>query len=144
MVSPAASPPMIATPPMSRKDGGTHGEVPAPHRITGYHPRSDSPCPEPGMSSTTMILAAALDTLAQIGNPTPEAPPVSDKILQLVRYLTWFVLLAGICAIIYAGGRFAWEKWTGGGLESPKMVAGAMIGGAVATSAGTIMNAVIG
>ncbi|QIS07306.1 hypothetical protein F5X71_10275 [Nocardia brasiliensis] len=94
---------------------------------------------------TTMILAAAYDTLlAQIGNPSPEAPPVSDKILQLVRYFTWFVLLAGIVAIIYAGGRFAWEKWTGGGLESPKMVAGAMIGGVVATSAGTIMNAVIG
>ncbi|MFJ2834254.1 hypothetical protein ACIO52_02710 [Nocardia sp. NPDC087230] len=44
----------------------------------------------------------------------------------------------------YAGGKFAWEKWTGGGLESPKMIAGAMIGGAVATSAGTIMNAMIG
>ncbi|WP_433209066.1 hypothetical protein ACQP1G_33730 [Nocardia sp. CA-107356] len=91
-----------------------------------------------------MILATAYDTWAQIGNPTPEAPPVSDKFLQMVRYLTWFVLLAGICAIIYAGGRFAWEKWTGGGLESPKMVAGAMIGGVIATSAGTIMNAVIG
>jgi hypothetical protein len=96
----------------------------------------------------SMILAAVHDTygtvLAQIGNPTPEAPPISDKILQLVRYFTWFILLAGVVAIIYAGGRFAWEKWSGGGLQSPKMVAGAMIGGVVATSAGTIMNAVIG
>ncbi|MFX0575325.1 hypothetical protein [Nocardia nepalensis] len=95
-----------------------------------------------------MILAAAHDTygavLAQLGNPTPEAPPISDKILQMVRYFTWFILLAGITAITYAGGRFAWEKWSGGGLQSPKMVAGAMIGGVVATSAGTIMNAVIG
>ena len=91
-----------------------------------------------------MILAAVTDTLAQLGNPTPEAPPIAEKFLQLVRYLTWFVLLAGICAIIYAGGKFAWEKWSGGGLQSPKMVAGAMIGGVVATSAGTIMNAVIG
>ncbi|MDO3648626.1 hypothetical protein [Nocardia mangyaensis] len=90
-----------------------------------------------------MILAAVTDTLAQFGNPTPEAPPVSDKILQLIRYFTWFILLSGVTAITYAGGRFAWEKWTGGGLESPKMVAGAMIGGAVATSAGTIMNAVL-
>ncbi|MFC4372575.1 hypothetical protein ACFO5K_00560 [Nocardia halotolerans] len=90
-----------------------------------------------------MILATATDTLAQIGNPTPEAPPLSDKILQLVRYFTWFILLSGVTAITYAGGRFAWEKWTGGGLQSPKMVAGAMIGGAVATSAGTIMNAMI-
>jgi hypothetical protein len=95
-----------------------------------------------------MILAAAQDmygtVLAQIGNPTPEAPPISDKILKMVRYLTWFVLLSGVAAITYAGGRFAWEKWSGGGLQSPKMVAGAMIGGVVATSAGTIMNAVIG
>ena len=96
----------------------------------------------------SMLLFAAQDTygavLAQVGNPTPEAPPGAEKILQLVRYLTWFVLLSGICGIVYAGGKFAWERWTGGGLESPKMVAGAMIGGVVATSAGTIMNAVIG
>ncbi|TQM31068.1 hypothetical protein FB390_2711 [Nocardia bhagyanarayanae] len=96
----------------------------------------------------SMILATAHDmygtVLAQVGNPTPEAPPISDKILQMVRYLTWFVLLSGIAAITYAGGRFAWEKWTGGGLQSPKMVAGAMLGGAIATSAGTIMNAVVG
>ncbi|MET8874971.1 hypothetical protein ACWEO2_28715 [Nocardia sp. NPDC004278] len=95
-----------------------------------------------------MILAAAHDTygavLAQLGNPTPEAPPLANKILQMVRYFTWFILLAGVTAITYAGGRFAWEKWSGGGLQSPKMVAGAMIGGVVATSAGTIMNAVIG
>ncbi|MFF0542051.1 hypothetical protein ACWEVD_11070 [Nocardia thailandica] len=90
-----------------------------------------------------MILAAVTDTLAQIGNPTPEAPPLSDKILQLVRYFTWFILLSGVTAITYAGGKFAWEKWSGGSLESPKMVAGAMIGGVVATSAGTIMNAVL-
>ncbi|MEV6430646.1 hypothetical protein [Nocardia sp. NPDC051463] len=92
-----------------------------------------------------MILTAAYDAvLAQIGNPSPEAPPNSDKILQMVRYLDWFVLLSGVSGITYAGGRFAWEKWSGGQLESPKMIAGAMIGGVVATSAGTIMNAVVG
>ncbi|NEW38095.1 hypothetical protein GV794_26710 [Nocardia cyriacigeorgica] len=96
----------------------------------------------------SMILVALHDSygtvVAQIGNPTPEAPPLADKIMQLTRYLTWFVLLSGITAITYGGGRFAWEKWSGGGLQSPKMVAGAMAGGVVATSAGTIMNAVIG
>ncbi|MEV0686767.1 hypothetical protein AB0I35_23140 [Nocardia sp. NPDC050378] len=96
-----------------------------------------------------MILAAVTDTLAftdtlaQIGNPTPEAPPLSEKLLQMVRYFTWFVLLSGIIAITYAGGKFAWEKWTGGAMQSPRMVAGAMIGGVVATSGGTIMNAMI-
>ncbi|MFC9964379.1 hypothetical protein [Nocardia ignorata] len=90
------------------------------------------------------LLAAGSDLLTQLHNPSPQAPPLSEKILQMVRYLTWFILLSGIVAITYAGGKFAWEKWTGGGLESPKMIAGAMIGGVVATSGGTIMNAVIG
>ncbi|MFI5778055.1 hypothetical protein [Nocardia sp. NPDC051570] len=95
-----------------------------------------------------MVLAAAHDVyttvVAQVGNPTPETPPAADKLLKLVRYFTWFVLLSGVTAVTYGGGKFAWEKWNGGALESPKMVAGAMIGGATATSAGTIMNAVIG
>ncbi|GAA5052713.1 hypothetical protein [Nocardia callitridis] len=92
-----------------------------------------------------MILMAVHEAfVAQIGNPTPEPPPGSDKILQLVRYLTWFVLLSGICGITFAGGTFAWEKWSGGTLHSPKMIAGGMLGGVIATSAGTIMNAVIG
>ncbi|MFC9895935.1 hypothetical protein ACFVMC_19785 [Nocardia sp. NPDC127579] len=94
------------------------------------------------------LLLAVHDTygtvLAQVRNPSPQAPPGSEKFMQLVGYLTWFVLLSGICGIVYAGGKFAWEKWSGGGLESPKMVAGAMIGGVVATSAGTIMTALIG
>ncbi|WP_327117112.1 hypothetical protein OHB12_06590 [Nocardia sp. NBC_01730] len=81
--------------------------------------------------------------MAQIGNPEPEAPPNSDKILTLVRYFTWFVILSGVTGIMYAGGRFAWEKWNGGPLASAKMVAGGMLGGVIATSAGTIMNALI-
>ncbi|WP_373283140.1 hypothetical protein [Nocardia vinacea] len=91
-----------------------------------------------------MSIGDASATLAQIQNPTPQAPPRSDKLLQMVRYLTWFALLSGIISIIYAGGRFAWEKWSGGAMQSPKMVAGAMIGGVVATSAGTIMNSILG
>ncbi|MET9487507.1 MULTISPECIES: hypothetical protein [unclassified Nocardia] len=101
-----------------------------------------------------MILTAAHEVLtqhlltqsvlAQLGNPTPETPPVADKLMRLVRYFTWFVLLAGVLAIIFAGGKFAWEKWNGGSLTAPKQIAGALIGGIIATSAGTIMNAVIG
>jgi hypothetical protein len=97
-----------------------------------------------------MVLAAAHDMYTtvlaqqQIGNPSPETPPAADKLMKLGRYFTWFTLLSGVSAITYGGGRFAWEKWSGGNLESPKMVAGAMIGGTVATSAGTIMNSVIG
>ncbi|MFI7669226.1 hypothetical protein [Nocardia sp. NPDC049526] len=96
------------------------------------------------MNIYLMSIGDAYATLAQIQNPTPQAPPLSDKLLQMVRYLTWFALLSGIISIIYAGGRFAWEKWNGGAMQSPKMVAGAMIGGVVATSAGTIMNSILG
>ncbi|MEV6335735.1 hypothetical protein AB0M12_13590 [Nocardia vinacea] len=96
------------------------------------------------MNIYLMSIGDASATLAQIQNPTPQAPPLSDKLLQMVRYLTWFALLSGIISIIYAGGRFAWEKWSGGAMQSPKMVAGAMIGGVVATSAGTIMNSILG
>ncbi|MEV5653032.1 hypothetical protein AB0L57_32675 [Nocardia sp. NPDC052254] len=92
-----------------------------------------------------MLLLAVHDVItAQVGNPTPEKPPAADKLLPLVRYFTWFMLLSGTTAIIYAGGRFGWEKWSGGPLESPKMVAGALIGGVMATSAGTLMNTVLG
>ncbi|NKY89329.1 hypothetical protein [Nocardia veterana] len=92
-----------------------------------------------------MIFLAVHDVIvAQVGNPTPETPPAADKLLTMVRYFTWFMLLSGTTAIIFAGGRFAWEKWNGGPLESPKMVAGALIGGVVATSAGTLMNSILG
>jgi hypothetical protein len=92
-----------------------------------------------------MIITVAHEfILAQISNPTPETPPLADKFMQLEHYFTWFMLLSGTVAIIFAGGRFAWEKWSGGSMESPKMVAGALIGGTVATSAGTLMSSLIG
>ncbi|MFB8003479.1 hypothetical protein [Nocardia sp. NPDC056000] len=94
------------------------------------------------------MLLALHDTytnvVAQYGNPTPEAPPAADKVMKLGRYFTWFTMLSGVTAITYGGGRFAWEKWSGGHIESPKMVAGAMLGGVTATSAGTIMNTIVG
>ncbi|MEU8894521.1 hypothetical protein [Nocardia sp. NPDC048505] len=91
-----------------------------------------------------MLTAIGETLLAQIGNPTPESPPLADKIMKMVQYITWFAILSGILAIIFAGGKFAWEKWTGGAMTSPKMIAGAMVGGVIATSAGTIMNALVG
>ncbi|NUS45291.1 MAG: hypothetical protein HOQ24_16575 [Mycobacteriaceae bacterium] len=79
----------------------------------------------------------------QFSNVQPEQPPIGTGIMRLVRWMMWFVQLSGLTGITYAGGKFAWEKWTGGALESPKMVAGAALGGLTATSAGTIMNSVI-
>lgn len=86
---------------------------------------------------------AATVILAQAVNVTPEAPPNSGGFLRLVRWLMWGVVLAGVAAIIYAGGKFGWEKYNGGVLESPKIVVGALIGGALAASAGTLINTVM-
>ncbi|MCC3317984.1 MULTISPECIES: hypothetical protein [Nocardia] len=86
---------------------------------------------------------ATVAVIAQVENYKPEKPPNADGLVTLMRYLTWLVLLAGVGAITFAGGKFAWEKWYGGVLESPKMVLGALVGGMIATTAGTLMNAVI-
>lgn len=84
-----------------------------------------------------------LTVLAQQVNITPEPPPGSQGLIKIVNYLAWFVMLSGIASLIYAGGRFGWERWQGGQLESPKIVLGALVGGIIATSAGTIMTAII-
>ncbi|SNY80072.1 hypothetical protein SAMN04244553_1822 [Nocardia amikacinitolerans] len=49
-----------------------------------------------------MILATAFDVLAQVGNPTPEPPPGSEKHLQIVRYLIWLAVI-GVVALVVIG-----------------------------------------
>ena len=69
----------------------------------------------------SMVLAAhemVTTVLAQVGNPTPETPPAADKLLKLVRYFTWFVLLSGVIGITYgaagspgrSGPAAAWNR----------------------------------
>ncbi|WP_227999520.1 hypothetical protein [Nocardia australiensis] len=92
-----------------------------------------------------MIVDFAQELLAvRVENPTPEAPPSAEQIMKITRYFTWFMMLSGVLGITYSGGMFAWEKWNNRALASPKMLAGAMIGGVVTTSAGAIMNSLIG
>ncbi|WP_378741160.1 hypothetical protein [Nocardia brasiliensis] len=93
--------------------------------------------------STAYAVGEALTVLAQEIKITPVNPPQMDKFVNLVNYLAWFVSLAGIAAVIYGGGKFGWERWHGGAVESPKIILGALFGGIIATSAGPIMNAVI-
>ncbi|MFB8004895.1 hypothetical protein [Nocardia sp. NPDC056000] len=90
--------------------------------------------------SSVHFLFDTVDLLAQQVNITPEPPPGSQGLLKIVNWLSWFVMLAGIAALIYAGGKFAWERWHGGAVEAPKIVLGALVGGIIATSAGTIMT----
>ncbi|MFE9324174.1 hypothetical protein ACIHDR_11635 [Nocardia sp. NPDC052278] len=93
--------------------------------------------------TTAAAVGEALNVLAQQINITPTKPPGAPQLINLVNYLSWIVMLAGIAALIYAGGKFGWERFHGGAVESPKIILGALVGGIIATSAGTIMNAVV-
>jgi len=81
--------------------------------------------------------------LADTINTTPITPPAADKMLRVIGWLSWAAMTAGVAGIVYAGGKFAWERWHGGAMESPKIVLGALIGGVLITSAGAIMNGVV-
>ena len=89
---------------------------------------------------TMPLMLSAVDVLAQQVHITPEQPPGANGLIKIVNWMSWFVMLAGIAALIYAGGKFAWERWHGGAVEAPKIVLGALVGGIIATSAGTIMT----
>lgn len=78
--------------------------------------------------------------IVAIDDPTPQAPPGSPGLLHILNWMAWLVMIAGVGAILYAGGKFGWERWHGGAVESPKIVLGALVGGILATSAGGIMT----
>ncbi|MBY8858602.1 hypothetical protein K7711_19140 [Nocardia sp. CA2R105] len=91
------------------------------------------------MIHTLLADLVSLDTVTI----TPSAPPGSPGLIHIVNWLAWLTMLAGIAALIYAGGKFGWERWHGGAVESPKIILGALVGGIIATSAGGIMNEII-
>ncbi|WP_067723580.1 hypothetical protein [Nocardia yamanashiensis] len=73
----------------------------------------------------------------------PVAPPGSKGLIQLVQYGKYLAYLVAVAGIIYGGGRFAVEKWNGGACESPKIVAGSIVGGIVIAVSTTLLNTVI-
>ncbi|MBY8862043.1 hypothetical protein K7711_36590 [Nocardia sp. CA2R105] len=91
------------------------------------------------------MISAIHDTLMPliIIPVSPTAPPGSAGLEKIVNWLAWLTTLAGVAALIYAGGKFGWERWHGGAVESPKIILGALVGGIVATTAGTIMNEIV-
>ncbi|MET8778995.1 hypothetical protein ABZV58_28665 [Nocardia sp. NPDC004654] len=93
--------------------------------------------------TTASAVGETLTVLAQEIRITPTEPPGAPQLLNLVNYLSWIVMLAGIASLIYAGGKFGWERFHGGAVESPKIILGALVGGIIATGAGGIMNAVV-
>lgn len=77
-------------------------------------------------------------------NISPEVPPGANGLLKLLNWLLWGVMLACVAALVFSGGKFAWEKWTQGQSDAPKMLVGSLVGAIVAGSASAILNAVAG
>ncbi|MBL1080080.1 hypothetical protein JK358_37355 [Nocardia sp. 2] len=73
----------------------------------------------------------------------PVAPPGSKGLLMLAQYGKWLAYLVALCGIVYGGGRFAVEKWSGGACESPKVVAASIIGGIIVAVSTTLLNTVV-
>lgn len=91
------------------------------------------------------MLATATSTalLAIDFNVNPEIPPGANGLMRLLNWLLWGVMLACVAALIFSGGKFAWEKWSQGATEAPKMLIGSLVGAIVAGSANAILNAVV-
>lgn len=78
-----------------------------------------------------------------VENIDPVPPPGSKGLLQIMSYLKYLGYLAGLGGIIYGGAKFAWEKWNGGTVESPKIISACLVGGVVIAAATPLLNAVI-
>lgn len=92
----------------------------------------------------TDILATSVDhvpyILAQYGGP-PVPPPEVGRFETLMNIAKWFCIAAGVCALMFAGALFGYEKFFAhGDVQSPKKIAAATVGGVVVSAAGAIMQ----
>lgn len=91
----------------------------------------------------TAAQAAAVSHLALEFNIVPEMPPGANGFIRIVNLLLWAVVLACVAALIYGGGKFAWEKYMTGRGEAGQGMVWALVGAVVAYSANQILNAVV-
>ncbi|MEU7631873.1 hypothetical protein AB0C34_18065 [Nocardia sp. NPDC049220] len=94
---------------------------------------------------TTLALAAhdAAGLLAQDINTHIEAPPGSPKYLQILSWFIWAAVIATIGGFIVAAAMLAYQRWSGGGGDAQGKLIGAMIGAALISMAGTIINTLV-
>ena len=101
-----------------------------------------------------MLVQSAFDAFANlhaasplhtevIGDINPEAPPGSSGFLRIVSWVMWGCIIAGVVALLIAGGMFGYEKWSTGQIESPKKVMATLVGLTIVVSAATIVNTVV-
>lgn len=94
------------------------------------------------MTHTLMLMHSAFDNvLAQAIDIPAVKPPGGDSLLQKLGWVRWVVTPAAVLALFIAGAKFGYEKWSHGQVESPKMVAGVIIGLIIVAAAPQIVYA---
>ncbi|MGO2516853.1 MAG: hypothetical protein ACTH8X_12110 [Corynebacterium variabile] len=82
-----------------------------------------------------------LTILAQFEDVDPVAPPGEDRYRWLLGIVKWGCMIASICAVLFAGAKFGYEKFFAHGeVQSPKQIGGALVGAVVGSTAFTLMQ----
>ncbi|WP_107661066.1 hypothetical protein [Nocardia suismassiliense] len=85
---------------------------------------------------------AQASVLAQIST-TPGVPPGSEKYLTILSWVIWAAVIASIGGFVVAAAMLAYQRWSGGGGDAQGKLVGAMIGAALITMSGTIINTIV-
>ncbi|MDN8578301.1 hypothetical protein [Corynebacterium bovis] len=95
--------------------------------------------------TTAAVVGDHIQILAQVPDLNPQQPPGGEKFISLAGWIKWGVMLASVLALLFAAGKFGYEKYFAHGeVQSPKQVIGALIGGVIGSIATVLMNTVWG
>ncbi|WP_043738451.1 hypothetical protein [Nocardia asiatica] len=86
---------------------------------------------------------AVTSSLAQDFTTRIEAPPGEEKYLQILRWFIWAAVIATLGGFIVAAAMLAYQRWSGGGGDAQAKLVGAMLGAALISMAGTIINTLV-
>lgn len=90
-------------------------------------------------------VGAHVQVVAQVPDLQPQQPPGGEKLIGLANWVKWGVMLASVLALLFAAGKFGYEKYFAHGeVVSPKQVIGALIGGVIGSISTVLMNTVWG
>lgn len=94
----------------------------------------------------TTYTAATVSILAQDFDFDPKPPTggFGDKITELVGWVMWGCIIASIVGVMICGAMLAYERLTGGGGASVKLVGGLVGAVVIGSAAGLIKYLVLG
>ncbi|WP_298461185.1 hypothetical protein [uncultured Cellulomonas sp.] len=89
----------------------------------------------------TALTAAAYNVLTGvIPNPTPEAPPGSEPILQVLNWVSWLAIIVSVAGFIVAAGGLAFAHHSGREMNNFKGLAFAILAAILIGGVGAIMQ----